>query len=295
MGRCAAALEIQRRRRPLALGVGPFIFLAATAGCTSTPKWLRAPGPPAPEPTETAPRAEASRPAPPSLVLERERQRAVPLRMLVIQTPRAARERVGKIWSHLSTTGITAPMALQLERNGLRAAIGDEAGWTPVRAAFDAIEGSVVLAPPPYQAPPQVPIQLTLDDQARNYTLFTVDHEGGLHGETFRNAESVLDVTYQRDPRRPDAVMITVTPLVRVATGEQRLVASPLGPQVRRRDRGRAAEAAQLRVTLGAGEFLLLAPSETAELSGLIGDVFLVRRTDAPRDYHIVIAPGLDE
>ena len=113
-----------------------------------------------------------------------------------------------------------------------------------------------------------------------------------LSGDTWPDSRCALQLTYVRDPVLATHVRTALVPVVRRPQPGRRLVPTESGTwQVPRYD-GRAFDAAGINVSLGPGEFVLVAPYEGADVPGIIGHALLSRVSDGQRyDQYVFVKP----
>lgn len=207
----------------------------------------------------------------------------VRLRVVRIQVPREQRAATEGIWKHVREDAIDGETALRLRRNGLRMGVGRTDWWSPVKSAIDAIPDRRVDEMDDVRIPPAFPLALELDAEAREQTLFYMDVDGILSGSTWPASRNVLRLLYAADIRRRDAIQLSVMPEVRQQLSGFRYVRTAAGVWQVPRGGGREFPAASFQVRLAPGEFLLLAPSASADVYGTIGGAFLMEDGDGRR------------
>lgn len=207
----------------------------------------------------------------------------VVLGVLHVQIPRSERARTQPLWNHLREDILDGATALRLRQNGFRVGIGDGQWWEAVQAVLDALVGVRVISPAPVRVVPNYPLLLELDTGPREQTLFFLADDGILTGETWPASRNVLRVSYGLDLQNPRRVRVLVVPEVRRRVARGRWLPGQAGLRQLPDCAGRAFAAAAFRADLEPGEFLLIAPSEQAELFGIIGGAFLASEEDGRR------------
>lgn len=201
------------------------------------------------------------------------------LRVLYVQVPRSERTAITAMWEQLREDALDCETRARLHANGVRVGVGRTERWNAVQAALNAIEGARIHEFPPLRARPGFPLALELDAEPAGRTIFYLDRDGIISGDTWPASRRVLRVTYTLDVLDVDRVCLSVVPEVRrrvdfdLLRGQDGLTMGP------RRD-GRAFAAAAFAVALGPSEFVLMAPGEKADVFGLVGGVFLTERLD---------------
>lgn len=201
------------------------------------------------------------------------------LRVLYVQVPRSERAAAARMWEQLREDALDHETRSRLYANGVRVGVGRTERWDAIQAALNAIEDARIQEFPPLRARPGFPLALELDATAVSRTIFYLDRDGIISGDTWPASRRVLRVTYTLDVLDLDRVCLSVVPEVRrrvdsdLFSGEDGLTMGP------RRD-GRAFAAAAFALALGPSEFVLIAPSEKADVFGLVGGAFLTERLD---------------
>lgn len=279
-GRCFA-----RRAVLLAVALAP---LAAT-GCAGS----QARRPTASEPVSADDSAftldssadpDAGTPEPTQIVYE--------LSVIQILVPREGAESARKIWSFLREDALDAETQLRLRKNGVRVGVGRDKSWGPIKDVLESIEGCETTFAKPIRMPIGFVLSLELDNEPREQTLFFLDRDGYLSGSTIPASRNVLRISYAPDPHDYRSVQLVVTPEVyRRREGWEwvRREAGLTGDSSRSKH---AYDAVGFVLTLAPGEFALAAPSENADIYGLLGGVFLTRTTEGRAfDSYIFLRP----
>lgn len=213
----------------------------------------------------------------------------VRLRVLHVQVPRAQRAKADAIWDSLREDVLDSGTRSRLERNGIRVGAGRIERWDAIQAALNAIDGNRVHELPPVRTPPDVPLFLELDSQPRDQTVFYMDGDGILSGDTWQASQRVLRVTYTLDIRDLNRVYLTIVPEIRRELGAGPAYVDgnwTLGTQ----RTGRAFAAAALVVPVSPNDFAVLAPGEKADVFGLVGRVFWTDKIeDQPYDSYVFL------
>jgi hypothetical protein len=165
----------------------------------------------------------------------------------------------------------------RLRQNGLRVGVGHAQWWEPIKLALEAIEGHQVMFAAPIRAPVGFPLSLELDSGPREQTLFYVGLDGVLSGDTWPESRNVLRLTYGPDPRDADQIMLVAVPEVQQKRDGWEWVRTEAGLWQVPRQAMQSFDAVGFAVTLSPGEFALVAPSEAAQVRGLLGGAFLTR------------------
>jgi hypothetical protein len=214
--------------------------------------------------------------------------------VLHVQVPHSRRPTAEKIWSHLREDVLDSELALRMRRNGLRVGVGRAQWWDAIKAAIDAIDGHHVNYMDAVRLPPGFPLALELDTEPSDQTLFHVQPDGILSGGTWRDSRNVLLVTCAPDLQQADLVQLFVAPEVRQRLPGWRWVRTEAGLWQAPKQNGRIFHAAGFAVTLEPGQFVLVAPSDEADVPGLLGGAFLISEQDGRRyDSYVFLRPDL--
>lgn len=265
----------------------PWLAVAlVTAGCRSsavTPWQPVAPRPaepayvpllPGDHPLKAETLATSPAPAPAAQRLD------VVLRVMHVLVPRTARTAADTVWQHVREDALDSATTLRLWQNGLRVGVGDAEWWDEIRTQLDAITDVRALAALPLRLPPNYPLALELDTAPHAQTLFFMNPDGVLTGETWPRGRNVLRVSYDLDLARPDHVQLMVVPEVRQQLEGWRWVRSEAGLIQEPDYSGRAFGAAGFLTGLAPGDFLVVGPGTHADVRGLVGHAFLTREED---------------
>jgi len=272
------------------------MLLLACAACEiATPS-----RPPAASPiTETSPPLPEADTAFTSLSVENAEPVPAPaprltydLAVLHVLIPRQHNGAMEKIWNFLREDALDAETRLRLRQNGLRVGVGHARWWGPLKAAMDAIDDHRVLAATPVRVPVGFPLSLELDFEPREQTLFCVGADGILSGGTWPDSRNVLRVTYGPDPQDAERVLLLATPEVHQQRRGWEWVRTESGLWQVPRQAMESFGASGFAVTLGPGEFVLVAPSENAHVYGLLGRAFLTRECEGrPYSSYVFLRP----
>jgi hypothetical protein len=216
----------------------------------------------------------------------------VVLSVLQVRIPQSARAEAQKLWNHLREDGVPAETALALRRNGVRVGLGQAQFWDAIKAVIDNIEGHAAEQLEPVRLPLRYPLGLELDREPHDQTVFFVDADGVLRGATWAQSRNVLVVTCFLDPQHADRVVLSAIPEVRQRLPGLRWVNTPLGLGQEPRYDGRAYPAAGIVIGLNPGEYLVIAPSENADIDGIVGGAFLNSESAGRRyDAYLFLRP----
>lgn len=223
-------------------------------------------------------------------LMQRNNAEAV-LSLLLVQIPKSRRSEADAAWNCLVEDRLGADDQLRLRRNGIRVGLGLARDWSPFVEALQEVDGVNWNDRGAVRVRPGVPLGLELDTQTRDQTLFFVNQDGGLSGDTWPASRNVVVVTTILNPEDRDRVRLMVVPEVRQeSNGEMRWVRTENGPQQIRPAHGRAFGAAGFVMDIAPDEFVVIGPGVTSTVVGLVGSAMLnTGPDDALVENYIVI------
>lgn len=222
--------------------------------------------------------------------------RNIDLSVLHVKIPRSAAGRIENIWNHLREDVIDADTSLHLRRNGIRVGSGHTEGWDAIRAIVDAVPEARVNKADPVRMPQGAPLDLELDLEPADRTIFYLERDGVLSGADIPQGRKSLRLAQWIDRRHSDRVWISIVPQVRQLNEERRWVRTPAGLVEASGYGGRVYPSVGFSLELGPGEFCVIAAGEKSDISGLIGSVFLTEPTqEGPLLSYIFVRPSVEE
>ena len=280
--------------------IGPLVWLAA-AGCAGAGlKWTNpfkpADDPPAIAHADTAFTDISLVDRRPVSASARPRVFGVNLSILHVKVLHADAPIMENVWNHLREDLLDSDTHLHLKRNGLRIGAGHVDDWDAIKAVFDGIESSLVNQAEPIRLPEWMPLDLELDLEPTSRMIFFLDRDGVLSGATWPESRMVFKIAHAIDRRYPDRVHLQIMPEVRQEQSGRRWLRTPIGLTQVARYNGRRFSELAFAVVLTPGQFLVLSPSESADVPGMIGRVFLTEQLDEGQfDSYIFIRPTIQE
>jgi hypothetical protein len=205
----------------------------------------------------------------------------VVLSVLLVYVPLDQHASAELIWRHLREDLPGAEAGLRLRRNGIRFGVGQDRSWDAIWAAIEAIQDRRTSETSRVLLRPGFPLALELDSRPREQTIFCLGPDGALSGGTWRDGRNVLLIQHAADVQRPERVHLLIVPTLVQESAETRWTRDAQGAwQLAPGRVQRAFPAVSFAAALDPGEFLLIAPSAEARISGLIGREFLIRESD---------------
>lgn len=218
--------------------------------------------------------------------------RAIRLSILQVQVPSDRRGQAERVWDHVRETVLDGETLRTLRRNGFRVGVGRAERWDAIRGTLDNITGRRVREVEPVRLPPGMPLGIELDREPHEQTIFCVERDGILSGNTWTDSRNLLRCSYTYDVRDAQRVLLSVVPEVRQRLPGFQWIRSEAGFEQAPRNDGQAFSAVAFAVPLEPGQFLLVGPSEKVEVSGVVGSAFLVEIDDSGRyDSYVFLRP----
>ncbi len=221
-------------------------------------------------PTDTGPRR-------PTLVAR------IDFDVLRARVPRGFFSQSEKVWNHLNEAAIPRENGVLLQRNGLRAAIGDANSWPPLRALLEQ-EGTVESSHDHIVLGNGLPLVIEPDQRPRDQTVFVFRPEGSLSGASFPQSVNGLLMEYALAGAGADRLRISVMPQIRLPKQPPRLsadapgfVSQPLLPPTR------ILRELAFMVEVGPEQFIAIGPSRPIENVHLMGSLLLCEEKDGRR------------
>ena len=214
--------------------------------------------------------------------------------VLHVQIPTDKRSAMAGVWRYIREGELPGDTQWRLERNGFRAGIGSEEVWSAIKEVIDVIDGHRVTLTNPVQARPGYPLLLELDDEPRDQMLFFVGDDGVLSGGTWPQSRNALRVAIGPDLTQASRALLEIAPEVRQRLEGLEYVRTESGVwQVPKRS-AQLYDAAALALPVRRDEFVLIGPSEAAQVEGLLGCAFLSSMIrDTRYDSYVFIRPEL--
>jgi hypothetical protein len=185
-----------------------------------------------------------------------------------------------KIWNHVDElrVGNSAPLA----RNGLRVGAGSSGAWPAIAAILDACRARTSRDQLFAQAAAPLMIELGAAEQGSTFFAYGADQR--LVGKTFEGGSKILQLDYAYHPHLDGATDLAVGFEVRRERGELVWERQPDGSarQVPAVDR-HVFDGLRTEITIGAGEFLVVGPSDRVENEYIVGSRFFTRGDGAER------------
>ncbi len=237
-----------------------------------------------------APRAAPAEPDNPIAAAEAAQARQVVFNFLVVHAPQAARARLRPIWNYARDDALASDVRLRLRQNGFRVGVGSMRDWAPMKAALDAVDGTFSGEPKRWAIPQHHTVNIRLDRDPLDQTLFAVTADGQLSGGTWRDSYGGVQMSYARDPLAAERAVVTLLPVVMQHQRGWRAIRTESGLPRVPDFAGRVFTDAGWQVGLGPGEFVLIAPHETADVGGLLGTQLMTMEDEGlDYDYYVVI------
>jgi hypothetical protein len=216
----------------------------------------------------------------------------VELRVIHLHYPHTQRERAERIWEPIREDVVDTETALRLRKNGFRVGIGHERDWDAIRSTLDLIPDCTSNVAQPVKLVSGLPLDLQLDNEPREQTIFYVGRDGMLAGDTWPDSRNVLRLVHQLDPRVATQVHLSIVPVVNQEIKGWRWVRTEAGVAQVPKRAGQTYPDVAFSTPLDEGEFLVIAAGERSDVKGIIGRAFLtVQSTNNWQDSILFIEP----
>ncbi len=178
-----------------------------------------------------------------------------------------------KVWNHVDETQADPRLTALLARNGLRMGTATAEAWPALCVLFKANGAKTLHARHVVQS--GAPLSVRLGEVEGGETIFGFERGGHLWGRTFERGTKFLHVDYALDPADPTHTVLKVTPEVRSFSAGKHW--QNIAGHIREAPRyeGRSFSELSAEFSVGPDEFLVIGPSETAQLASLVGSRFL--------------------
>jgi hypothetical protein len=193
--------------------------------------------------------------------------------VLRVELPRGTIRHSTKIWNHVDELNVDPRLSPLLARNGLRIGVAEADAWPAIQAVLDANQARASRRQQAVQS--GYPLVLNVGDVHDGETFFFYDADGQLHGSAFPPGEKYVLVDYAVDPQRPAKVTLRITPEIHCESQDKRWTQEGGVYQEKPRYQGRMFSELTAMVSLEPGQFLVIGPSELADLDFLLGSRFL--------------------
>lgn len=216
----------------------------------------------------------------------------VSLRVLQVRVPSESRKNCEPLWTYVREDVLDAEVHRRLRENGMRVGVSRLEWYEPIRGVLSAVPEHVINDPEPFRLPFGFPLGLELDRGPHDQTLFFLNEDNALVGETWEASRNQLRISYVLDASKKGRIRLEVVPQVRREASGPSLGDPADGFSPKPRTEGRAFDQAGFYLTMDADEILVLAPNENATAYGIIGGAFLTEKSDERGyDRYIMIRP----
>lgn len=205
--------------------------------------------------------------------------------VLHVQIPAHDAASASNVWTHFNESRIDEEHARRLRANGIRVGVAHVSAFEPVRELLNTFARQRVSQTAPVNVPAGYPMLLEMDTEPRDQTIFCVAGDGLLSGGTWAASRSVIRLSYVPQSRESRRVRFVATPEIHQRAEGYRWVRTEAGEMQTANERCTVFTAATIELLLSADEFVLIAPSETIGVSGLIGGAVLTQQVEG-ETYH---------
>ena len=191
-----------------------------------------------------------------------------------------------EFWSRIDETAVDVGTYDMLYRNGIRL------GVAPLREldGLKAIAGDAQTRTYTVAGTEGKQIQIDMKLDVRDQSVFYYDASNALAGRTYEKSDNLIFLSFERTPRQPGAVRLSLMPTIR-ATQKKLIYALRPG----REDREltyvtpETPFRANLRTDVPVNYFLVIAPSPTAITPDLLGWSFFMAASDSVKQEHVLV------
>jgi hypothetical protein len=179
-----------------------------------------------------------------------------------------------KVWNHVDELRLEADLVARLARNGLRVGAASSGSWSAIRAILEA--GGARTQKDQMLPQPATPLTMELAAIRESESIFSYGRDNRLVGKTFPAGQKIIQLDYVFHPQLGGCTDVQVGFEVRNDRGEMTWERRDgVIRQTPAYDRHVFEDLAAL-LTLKAGEFLVVGPSDQADNEYLIGSRFLI-------------------
>lgn len=197
-----------------------------------------------------------------------------------VQIPESQFRVASAIWNHIREDVIDAETQARLADNGFRIGIGNVQFWDPVKTILDSVPNHRVVRSDPVRVPVGFPLALELDPEPRDQTLFHVNRAGDLAGSSWPQSRNILRASYSPDPRSGESILFQLVPEVHQKLDGWRWIRTEQGLWEVPRQDVYVFEPIAVTLTLARDEFIVVAPSDSARLRGIVGRAMLTNEIE---------------
>ncbi len=178
------------------------------------------------EPVDGDSSSETLAPPPPDEDAQRVTLLNVRFAVLRARAPAGLATGDDAIWNHLDEEVLSARKRALLNRNGLRAARGIPASWTPIRTVLKHND-EIALSDTDMSVSNGQPLSIEIDPRPRDQVLFMMRPDGTGAGQSFPNSMNYLRVEYRVPADDPEAVTLRVMPELRMPRDPETIELTP--------------------------------------------------------------------
>jgi hypothetical protein len=192
-------------------------------------------------------------------------------------------------WRRVDEDNVDVAMRDLMLKNGIRFGVAPTDEWGYLKSLIDQYcpTARKISTPPAASNVVELPMRDRIDQQ----DLFYLDRRGDLIGRTYHRCDDLFNIAYEAIPHRPGDTRIKVCGIVR---GIQKQIQVTVLNQVREIEMKQPEQLYDMRLeaVVPWHHFLIIAPSEAAELPYNLGSTFLVRPGAAERlEMVLVLVP----
>jgi hypothetical protein len=216
------------------------------------------------------------------------------LEVYQLKVPVGSVSRNDALWKRINEQCIDVATYDLLYKNGIRAGTAPWEEWPFVREVIGQNVGTAAKLATIGDQMENIPLEMKKDVPFQ--TIFCFDETNTPVGKTFPRSENVINLSFQKVPRRPGHVRLALAPLVRAE--RKRLEYTVLNDALEFTLKQPETYYMNLIVDVPVGSFLIVSPSPEASWPSTVGHAFLINDAAAEQfETVLVIAaqPLIDE
>lgn len=213
------------------------------------------------------------------------------LEMLRIEAPAGSFDDASGLWSHLDEIPAPAQRTVTLRENGFRYAVGERAVRGIFKERLEAIRDIRVARDVALPGEDRT-VEIEVSGLPGDLSAFMFVDTGHMRGLSFSAARPILRLDCRLVSLADRRVSLGITPEFREPLGPLEFVRVDGKYEQRRAYRGRVFAELAMPISLGDGDFLVIAPTPQVRTMPLVGTPFFVASDrDGPRDnLYVLIA-----
>lgn len=207
------------------------------------------------------------------------------LEVYQITVPFGAVSRNDSFWNRINEDCLDVSTYDLLLRNGLRVGSASYDEWPYIKDLLTEHPGTMSTAAT--VAPEARNIELEMQMNVPSQRIFYYDEGNQLKGRSFDRSENIINLSYQRAPRKLGAVRISLAPMVRSL--QKRIQYTEMNNEVEIEYKVPVSFYLNITTDLAMNSFLVVAPSDEARWETSLGNRFLIKDSPAERQEQVLV------